>query len=78
MINTYRGKVSFHGGLSTQKILPYGTVEDVQNETNRLLELGKEGSYIFCPSHATEGDTPIENIVAFIEIIKAQKAAAGF
>lgn len=78
LLNTYRGKVSFHGGLSTQKTLPYGSVDDVRKETNHLLELGKEGSYIFCPSHATEGDTPIENIVAFIEIIKAQKKAAGY
>ncbi|WP_430933197.1 uroporphyrinogen decarboxylase family protein [Saccharicrinis sp. 156] len=73
LLNTYRGKVTFHGGLSTQKTLPYGTVEDVVAETKHLLELGKEGSYIFCPSHATEGDTPIENIVAFIDLIKAQK-----
>lgn len=73
LINTYRGKVAFHGGLSTQKTLPYGTVEEVQQETRHLLELGKEGGYIFCPSHATEGDTPIENIVAFIDLIKAQK-----
>ncbi len=78
LIPKYRGKASFHGGLSTQKTLPYGTVEDVQKETRHLLELGKDGGYIFCPSHATEGDTPIENIVAFIEIIKAQKKAAGF
>ncbi|GAF02695.1 uroporphyrinogen decarboxylase family protein [Saccharicrinis fermentans] len=73
LLNTYRGKVTFHGGLSTQKTLPYGTVQDVKDETMHLLELGKDGSYIFCPSHATEGDTPIENIVAFIDLIKAQK-----
>lgn len=73
LLNTYRGQVAFHGGLSTQKTLPHGSVEDVQKETRQLLELGREGGYIFCPSHATEGDTPIENIVAFIDLIKAQK-----
>ena len=63
----------FHGGMSTQqKTLPYGTVEDVVKETNHLLEMGIDGGYISCPSHATEGDTPIENIVAYIDIIKNQ------
>jgi uroporphyrinogen decarboxylase len=74
LIPRYRGKVAFHGGLSTQQTLPYGTVEEVQMETKHLLELGKDGGYIFCPSHATEGDTPMENILAFLDLIKAQKS----
>lgn len=34
----FRGRLSFHGGLSTQKTLPYGTVEDVRKETLKLIE----------------------------------------
>ena len=68
----YRGRLTFHGGLSTQRTLPYGTVEDVRKETRRLLELGAEGGFILAPAHAVEGDVPLENMLAFIDVAKAQ------
>ncbi len=68
----YRGRLTFHGGLSTQKTLPYGTVEDVRLEVARLLEMGRQGSYILAPAHDVEGDVPLENMLAFIEIAQEQ------
>ncbi len=68
----YRGRLSFHGGLSTQRTLPYGTPEEVRQETRRLLELGRHGNYIFAPAHAVEGDVPLENMLAFIDEVHAQ------
>ncbi|MEI6142068.1 MAG: uroporphyrinogen decarboxylase family protein [Mariniphaga sp.] len=68
----YRGRLAFHGGLSMQKTLPFGTKEEVINESERLLELGRDGGYIFSPSHAVESDTSIENILAFIEVAQKQ------
>jgi uroporphyrinogen decarboxylase len=72
LLKKYHKKLSFWGGLSIQKILPFGTVRDVVNESQSLMALGRKGGYIFAPSHATEGDAPIENIVAFIEEAKKQ------
>jgi len=73
LLKKYRGRLAFHGGLSTQKILPYGSAEDVRRETARLLELGRDGSYVFAPAHAVEGDVSLANILAFLDLIKAQK-----
>jgi uroporphyrinogen decarboxylase len=72
ILQRYGGKLAFHGGLSTQRTLPYGTVFDVQHETTRLLEAGREGGYIFAPAHDVEGDVPLENILAFLETVQTQ------
>jgi uroporphyrinogen decarboxylase len=72
LLKKYRRRLTFHGGLSTQNTLPYGTVGQVKAETNRLLELGRKGGYIFAPAHDVEGDVPLENMLAFIELIQGQ------
>jgi hypothetical protein len=72
LIPRYHGRLAFHGGLSTQRTLPYGTTTDVRNETARLLELGRNGGYILSPAHSVEGDVPLANMLAFIDEAMAQ------
>jgi uroporphyrinogen decarboxylase len=73
LLPAYRGRLTFHGGLSTQKTLPFGTTEDVRNETRRLLTLGRDGGYIFAPAHDVEGDVSLENLLSAIETVQQQQ-----
>ena len=72
LVHRYRRKLTFFGGLSTQRTLPYGSTNDVRAETRRLIALGRDGGYILAPAHAVEGDVPLENMLAFIEETLAQ------
>jgi len=72
LMKRYKGRLAFHGGLSTQQTLPFGSVDDVKSKVAELLEAGKNGGYIFAPAHAVEGDVPLENMLAFIEMLHAQ------
>ena len=60
----------FHGGIDTQHLMPFGTVDEVRRETRRTIEiLGKDGGYFFSPSHRFQADTPIENIIASYDVV---------
>lgn len=64
----YGKDLTFWGGVSTQRTLPYGTPGDVRAEIReRIRVLGKGGGYILAPSHELQGDIPLENMLAFID-----------
>ena len=73
LMRRYRGRLAFHGGLSTQQTLPYGSVEEVRAATQHLLEMGRDGGYVFAPAHDVEGDVPLENMLAFVEVAQGQE-----
>ena len=73
LLDKYRGRLTYYGGLSTQRTLPYGSVEEVRIETKRLIDRGANGGYILSPAHAVEGDVPLENILAFGAAVKAEE-----
>jgi uroporphyrinogen decarboxylase len=62
--------ICFWGGIDTQKILPFGTVEEVKTEVRRVSRiLGKGGGYILNPVHNLQPDVPPENIVAMYDVL---------
>jgi len=75
LMDRYRGRLAFHGGLSTQQTLPYGTPQEVRRETLSLIEHGKKGGYILAPAHDVEGDVSLDNMLAFIETTQSQLAS---
>ena len=73
MKRRFGDRLSFFGGISTQKTLPYGSVSEVKEEVKRLIEVvGENGGYIASPAHAIPKDAKPENIAAMIEVLQGQ------
>jgi len=70
-LGKYSKNIVFYGGLSIQKVLPYGTEDDVKQNVKRCIELlGKDNGYIIAPANAITSDVPMKNIKALLEGIK--------
>jgi uroporphyrinogen decarboxylase len=69
----YGDRLSFYGGISIQRTLPHGTVDQVREEVKRLLDqIGQNGGYIAGPSHEVPRDAKPENLAAMIEVLQDQ------
>jgi len=73
----YHGRLAFHGGMSVQKTLPFGSPRDVRQAAAALVELGRDGGYIFAPSHSVPPDVPPENLLAMMEVLRGQPGFWG-
>ena len=61
-------RLAFHGGVSIQQTLPFGTPDDVRREVERLAHvLGRGGGYIFCTAHNIQADTPVRNAQTLLD-----------
>lgn len=65
----YGDRLTFMGGVDTQRLLPNGSAHDVMRETRTLIEgmTSDGGGYILAASHAVPPETPNENIFAMYE-----------
>jgi len=62
------GKLVLIGGMGVQRTIPFGSPDEVREETTRLIsELGRGGGYVLAPAKPLPAGTPIANAVAFIE-----------
>jgi uroporphyrinogen decarboxylase len=59
-------RICFHGGVENQRILPFGTPEEVRAEVRHCIDaLASDGTgYILAPCHNLQSLTPLENILA--------------
>jgi uroporphyrinogen decarboxylase len=62
-------KVCFHGAIENQRILPFGTPEEVRAEVRHCIDaLASNGTgYILAPCHNLQSNTSVENIVAMYD-----------
>jgi uroporphyrinogen decarboxylase len=65
--------VTFYGGVSTQRLLPRATSEEIRREVLHLMHvLGAGGGYIVAPTHSIPSDVPTQSILTFIETVQHQ------
>ena len=63
-------RLSFHAAIDIQKVMPYGTPEEVKDEAIKTMKaLGPGGGYILAPTHYMQSDVPPENIVALRDAV---------
>ena len=64
----YGDRLSFHGTIGTQSIMPFGTPEEVKAQVKKNLDIaGKKGGLFVAPTHMIEPEVPWENILAYVE-----------
>jgi uroporphyrinogen decarboxylase len=65
---TFGDRISFHGGIDTQGVLPFGSEEEVVEETKCKIEmLASGGGYILCPTHNVQADVVGRKLIAMVE-----------
>jgi uroporphyrinogen decarboxylase len=58
----------FHGGISIQRTMPFGTAETVRDEVRAIAETVKPGGgYIYGTAHNIQADTSVRNVLALVE-----------
>ncbi len=72
----YGDRLSFWGAIDTQRVLPFGTPEEVRAEVRRVSDiLGRGGGYVLNSVHNIQADVPPENIVAMFDEARAYAPA---
>lgn len=62
-------RICFHGAIENQRILPFGTPEEVRQEVRHCIDaLASDGTgYILASCHNLQPNTPVENILAMYD-----------
>jgi len=69
--SAFGDKLTFHGGIDAQNVLPFGTPEDVREHTKKYIKaLAPGGGFICAPVHNVQGDVPPENLVAIRDAVE--------
>lgn len=62
----FGSRITMYGGMDVQRIMPFGTPQQVREEVRRLIgACAPGGGFILSPAHHIQSDTSVENIEAF-------------
>jgi uroporphyrinogen decarboxylase len=62
--------VFWGGGVDTQRILPFGTPEEVREDVKRRIDtLAPGGGFVFSSIHNVQSDVPPANLAALLETL---------
>jgi uroporphyrinogen-III decarboxylase len=62
--------VFWGGGIDTQKVLPFGSAEEVRKQVlDRCRIFGRGGGFVFNTVHNIQACTPVGNIVAMLDAV---------
>lgn len=68
-------KLCFHGGIDLQRLLPFGSPEEIRAEVRAVLRtLAPGGGYILAPANAVPQEVPPQNLLAMYEAGKQHGA----
>lgn len=74
LVEQYKGKIIFYGGIDTQHLLPEGPEERIKKEVRKVLKLyNKRGGYILSGSQGLMDDIPYNHAVAMLKANKDVK-----
>ncbi|MBI2941146.1 MAG: hypothetical protein HYY04_11980 [Chloroflexi bacterium] len=74
----YGRDIALYGGVGSQSVMPLGSPAEVIAQSRRRLEiLGKGGGYIFGNAGAFPTETPLENLLALIDVAQNQERKHG-
>lgn len=63
--------VFWGAGIDTQRVLPFGTKQEIEDEVKRRIEdLAPGGGFVFAAVHNIQPEVPPQNIVAMIEAFR--------
>ena len=70
LMQSFGGRIVFWGGgCDTQRVLPFGTPDEVREHVRRNIEVFSSGSggFVFTQVHNIQQDVPVENVEAMFQ-----------
>jgi len=70
----HKGKIAFHAGIDTMRLLPFGTPEEIKAEVKHTIEklcMDNGSGYLIGPVHHLQPDVPPENFLALRDAIQS-------